>query len=67
MKHALLHHGTVLYEFDLDRIGRYLRFPSRVPDYRAERGHLEFVRRLDMSRAEIVARLRAAWNAASQG
>ncbi len=63
LKHSLLHHGTVLYDFDLDLIGRYLRFPSRVPDYRAERGHREFVRNLDFPRDEIVSRLRNAWNA----
>lgn len=61
LKRALLHHGTVLYEGDLARIGRYLRFPSRVPDYRGERSHAEFVGTLPMSRAEIITRLRAAW------
>ncbi len=63
LKHALLHHGTVLYDFALDRVARYLTFPSRVPDYRATRGHLEFVRNFEMSRGEIVARLCAAWSA----
>jgi len=60
---ALLHHGTVLYDFDLERIGRYLRFPSRVPVYRHERSHRDFVCNLNLSRAEIVDRLRRTWNA----
>lgn len=62
-KRALLHHGTVLYDFDLDRVAHYLAFPSRVPDYRSARGHLEFVDNLEMPRTEIIARLCAAWNA----
>lgn len=62
-RHALLHHGTVLYDFDLALIGRYLRFPSRVPDYRDKRTHLDFVRNLDLTREEIVERLSRAWNA----
>ncbi len=62
-KQALLHHGTVLYDFDLDQIARYLKFPSRVPQYREDRNHLEFVRNLDMPRSEIIDRLRRAWRA----
>src|SRR5262249_21065633 len=31
----LLHHGTLLYGFDLSLVGRYLRLPARQPDYRA--------------------------------
>ncbi len=39
----LLHHGTILYDFDLERIPRYLRLPSRMPDYRRGRTHACFV------------------------
>lgn len=62
-RHALLHHGTVLYDFDLPAIGRYLRFPSRVPEYRDQRSHLDFVRNLDLTREEIMHRLCTAWQA----
>ena len=62
-RRALLHHGTVLYDFDLSLINRLLRFPSRIPAYRQSRQHLEFVRNLDLSRAEIIQRLCRAWNA----
>src|SRR5262245_6905461 len=30
----LLHHGTLLYDFDLGQVGRYLRMPARQPEYR---------------------------------
>ncbi|HEY8505265.1 MAG TPA: lipoate--protein ligase family protein, partial [Gemmataceae bacterium] len=43
---CLLHHGTILYAFDLERVGRYLRMPERVPEYRAGRGHRDFLRNL---------------------
>ena len=33
----LLHHGTLLYAFDLGRVGRHLRPPPRQPEYRAGR------------------------------
>lgn len=62
-KNALLHHGTVLYRFDLAQISRYLRFPSRIPDYRGDRSHADFVGNLALERSEIIQRLRTAWNA----
>src|SRR5262249_27251395 len=33
----LLHHGTLLYNFDLRRLERYLRLPPRQPEYRSGR------------------------------
>ena len=59
----LLHHGTLLYTFDLGRVGRYLRPPPRQPEYRAGRGHAEFLLNLPLSAPELKWRLRAAWRA----
>ena len=59
----LLHHGTILYDMDLAGVSRYLRQPARQPDYRDRREHGDFMRNLDMSRDELIARLRAAWSA----
>ncbi len=59
----LLHHGTLLYAFDLGRVGRYLRSPPRQPDYRAGRNHAAFLHNLDLPAEEIKRRLRAAWGA----
>ncbi|HUQ68504.1 MAG TPA: lipoate--protein ligase family protein [Planctomycetaceae bacterium] len=63
LRNALLHHGTVLYDFDLARVSRYLRFPSRQPDYRSDRAHTEFIANLTMPRDEIARHLMSAWNA----
>ena len=30
----LLHHGTILYAFDVSRIGDYVKHPPRMPEYR---------------------------------
>lgn len=39
----ILHHGTILYDFDIEQIERYLKMPKDVPVYRQERSHLDFV------------------------
>ncbi|HJT76778.1 MAG TPA: biotin/lipoate A/B protein ligase family protein [Gemmataceae bacterium] len=65
-RHHLLHHGTLLYDFDLDSVGRYLRLPARRPEYRASRGHAEFLRNLPATADTLRNRLRAAWGAAEE-
>jgi lipoate-protein ligase A len=59
----LLHHGTILYAFDLAAVGRLLRLPPRQPEYRARRTHDEFLCNGPITRAELARRLRAAWGA----
>jgi lipoate-protein ligase A len=62
----LLHHGTLLYAFDLGRVGRYLKAPPRQPDYRARRDHAAFLCNLPLTADELRRRLRAAWGAAEE-
>jgi lipoate---protein ligase len=59
----LLFHGTFLLDFDLALIERYLRTPSRQPDYREGRKHTDFLRRLNISREELKRALQDEWNA----
>ncbi len=60
----LVHHGTLLYAFDLLLIGKYLKQPLRQPEYRQGRPHWEFVANLPFLAAEMKERLALAWEAA---
>ncbi len=42
-KDLLYYSATLLVAADVDRIERYLRYPTREPDYRAGRRHRDFV------------------------
>jgi len=46
----VLYHGTLLYDFSLSLVGKYLRAPPREPDYRNERQHRDFLVNLPVSR-----------------
>jgi lipoate-protein ligase A len=64
-RQALLFHGTLLLEFDLDLAAALLPMPSRQPDYRVGRSHSDFVMNLGVSAGAVKAALGAAWEAAS--
>ena len=51
-------HCSILYRFEIDRIGRYLTIPGRQPDYRRGRPHHEFLCNLGLSRDALVEALR---------
>jgi lipoate-protein ligase A len=65
-RHHLLHHGTLLYDFDLARIGRYLRMPARQPEYRGKREHAMFLRNLPAAAAELKWKIRDGWEAGEE-
>ena len=48
-RNFILHHGTILYQFDLDLITRYLLMPADVPEYRRGRAHRDFVTNIPLS------------------
>ncbi len=61
----LLHHGTLLYNFDIGRIGDYLKLPARRPEYRQSRNHEDFLTNIPGGNAKQIgealqAELRAA-------
>lgn len=63
LKNAFLHHGTMLYDFNLSLISRLLKNPSRQPDYREGRDHAGFVGNFTASRERLINSLAASWNA----
>lgn len=65
-KNFLLFHGTFLLDFDLARVGEFLRMPSLQPDYRAGRSHDDFLTNLNLPAAEIKAALQNIWNATGE-
>jgi lipoate-protein ligase A len=56
-RRALVHHGTLLYDFDPQLLTRYLRMPRRQPGYRNGRPHHEFIGCLRMPRDLLTSRL----------
>src|SRR3984957_3124585 len=60
-KHFLLFHGTFLLKFDIPLIEKYLRMPSKEPDYRQGRSHKNFLTNLNLPAGEIKKAMRAAW------
>ncbi|MEM7233141.1 MAG: lipoate--protein ligase family protein [Planctomycetota bacterium] len=60
---AILHHSSLLWNFDLAQLPRYLKEPPKQPEYREERSHLDFVTNLPLERDEIRERLTSYWNA----
>jgi len=59
----LLYHGTLLYDFPLELIGRCLKAPLRQPEYRSGRSHREFLANLPLARTSICHALIRAWEA----
>jgi lipoate-protein ligase A len=62
----LLHHGTLLYDFDIEQVGHYLRMPRRQPEYRRQREHAMFLANLPVGAAELKERLRGSWCASEE-
>ena len=60
-RHTLLYHGTLLYDFPIRQIGRYLATAPRQPEYRQGRDHDSFVTNLSLPRAQLRDILLQAW------
>jgi lipoate-protein ligase A len=60
-RRAILHHGTLLYDFDAGLATRYLKEPIRQPAYRAARRHADFLGNVGLAGDIIRERLDAAW------
>lgn len=65
-RNFLLHHGTILYAFNLESIGKYLHLPRRQPDYRDNRDHQSFLMNLPLHKDMIADQLRNIWQATEE-
>lgn len=61
----MLYHGTLLYDFPLESVGRLLRTPPRMPEYRGERSHRDFLVNLPLEAGVLRAALRQVFGAES--
>lgn len=59
----ILYHGTILYDFPIEKIERWLGYPPREPDYRNRRSHQDFLTNLSVDRDELAASLQRSWQA----
>ena len=61
MRHALLFHGTILYNFKLDLVTQYLKQPPKQPEYRDNRSHKNFIVNCELPRDRIQKSLAQTW------
>ena len=59
-----IHHGTILYQFDIAAVTRFLREPLRQPAHRAGRDHTAFLTNLDVDSNKLRDSLQTVWDAA---
>jgi lipoate---protein ligase len=62
-RNHFLYHGTLLYNFQLDAISKFLKMPARQPAYREQRSHNDFVANLPLDAATLRQSLAAAFGA----
>jgi lipoate-protein ligase A len=66
LKRWFMVHITVLHNFPLDRISRYIGHPERAPGYRRGRSHEDFLMNFGATRKIVRDSLRQAWIPSSQ-
>ena len=62
-KNYVLFHGTFLLNFDMPLIARFLRMPSKEPDYRKGRSHTDFLANLALPAEAVKTSLQKIWGA----
>jgi len=55
-------HCSILYDFAIERVARYLKMPRRQPDYREGRSHTEFLVNLCLSRQNLANAIRTTFS-----
>ena len=59
LRSMMMIHATLLYNFPLDRIDRYLPMPPRRPSYRADRSHADFLTTIPLTREQLISAISA--------
>ncbi len=59
----LLFHGTLLYDFRIDLLEKYLRIPHKQPQYRQRRPHAAFVANIPAPASLLKELISSAWDA----
>ena len=62
-KKFILHHGTLLYDFPLEGIERYLKIPKQIPEYRRGRVHTDFLANISAGAEELKRAIAKEFNA----
>jgi lipoate-protein ligase A len=65
LKNWFMVHCSILNDFSIERIVRYLTNPNKQPQYRAGRAHQEFLRNLHLPRESLVNALCESWSSGS--
>ena len=61
-KKYILHHGTLLYNADINLVSDLLQEPAEQPEYRGNRTHKNFITNLKADRKELVSAILAEFN-----
>ena len=56
-----LFHGTILYDFKLKNIDKYLKVPPVIPEYRKNRPHLSFIQNVSINPSKIKESFKKQW------
>lgn len=62
IKHAILFHGTILYNFDVSLITKYLKEPIDQPEYRHHRHHCDFIQNIGITKDQLISLFSAKTN-----
>ena len=65
LKNWFMVHCSILSDFPIERISRYLKMPSRQPEYRAGRSHENFLANLALPRPAVANAIRHAFSAST--
>ncbi len=52
-RHFILHHGTILCDFSIRLIEKYLKIPKQIPEYRKDRSHYDFLENILRAKGDV--------------